>query len=115
MSHPLSRPARRIALLSTAVLFVCGTAMHAADAGRQWVYVGTYTNAKNGSRGIYRFDFDPATGQLTPAGLAAEAVNPSFLAIHPGGKYLFSVGEFNAGQANAVGVSAYRIDPATGL
>jgi 6-phosphogluconolactonase len=104
--------------------FVCGIAAalaftmvaHAGDyrPPKQWVYVGTYTNAKNGSKGIYRYDFDPATGKLTPAGLAAEAVNPSFLAIHPSGKYLFAVGEFNAGPSKAIGVAAYRINPETG-
>jgi 6-phosphogluconolactonase len=98
-----------------ALALVVGAAKAAdAPAGKQWVYVGTYTNAKNGSKGIYRYDFDPATGKLTPAGLAAEAVNPSFLAIHPSGKYLFAVGEFDGPQGKAAGVSSFQIDPATG-
>lgn len=112
MPNRLSRPARWAAILSTAILIV-GVA-NAADADKQWVYVGTYTTAKNGSKGIYRYDFDPATGQLKPAGSAAEAVNPSFLAIHPTGKYLFAVGEFDGPQGKATGVSSYRIDEKTG-
>lgn len=55
-------------------------------------YFGTYTAAK-GSKGIYMAAFDPATGQLGEPRLAAEVVNPSFLAIHPTGKYLYAVGE----------------------
>ena len=55
------------------------------------VYVGTYTGAK--SKGIYLFELDAATGQLTPKGLAGEATNPSFLAIHPSKKFLYAVGE----------------------
>src|ERR1700689_77788 len=42
------------------------------------VYVGTYTAGT--SKGIYNYHFDPKTGQLTPIGVAAEVVNPSFLA-----------------------------------
>jgi 6-phosphogluconolactonase len=115
MPHPLSRPARRAAILSAALVIFAGAVAQAADAGKQWVFVGTYTSAKNGSKGIYRYDFDPATGQLTPAGLAAEAVNPSFLTIHPTGKYLFAVGEFDGPQGKATGVSSFHIDSKTGL
>src|SRR5437868_225872 len=103
MAHPLSAAARR-GVLALALAWT-GTAV-GADApatGKLWVYVGTYTGAKTGSQGIYRFDFDPATGQLTPAGLAAEAVNPSFLAIHPTGKYLFAVGEVSGPQSKGAG------------
>ncbi len=46
------------------------------------VYVGTYTD-KTTSKGIYRLDLDLATGKLSNKELAAEAKNPSFLAIHP--------------------------------
>src|SRR5437868_2397168 len=45
------------------------------------VYVGTYTGKD--SKGIYRFDFDLATGKLSNKELAAEVKRPSFLAIHP--------------------------------
>ena len=45
------------------------------------LYVGTYTGPK--SKGIYLFDFDPATGKLVDAGLAGETPNPSFFAFHP--------------------------------
>src|SRR5262245_50588394 len=99
---------------TAAILIYIGAAPAADTAvGKQWVYVGTYTG-KSGSKGIYRYDFDPATGRLTPAGLAAEAVNPSFLAIHPSGKYLFAVGE-SVTSPPASGVGSFRIDPKTGM
>lgn len=47
-------------------------------------YVGTYTGKK--SQGIYTFTFNSATGEVGKPELAGEAVNPSFLAIHPSGK-----------------------------
>src|SRR5436190_16151244 len=118
MAHLLSPVALWAGVVT---VFAFTAAAPAADApgsaaqGKQWVYVGTYTNAKSGSKGIYRFDFDAASGQLTPAGLAAEAANPSFLAIHPTGKYLFAVGEFAGPSGKGGGVSSFHIDPQTGM
>jgi len=77
------------------------------------VYVGTYTDG--GSRGIYRFELDPASGALTDPVLAVEAENPSFLALHPGGRVLYAVNEIGSfGGAKTGAVSAFAIDAATG-
>jgi 6-phosphogluconolactonase len=77
------------------------------------VYVGTYTDTT--SRGIYRFDFDPQTGATTPPVLAAETKNPSFLALHPNGRYLYAVGEIASFDGKKSGaVSAFALDPKTG-
>jgi len=51
------------------------------------VYFGTYTSGRNASKGIYRSMLDTDTGELSAPVLAAEAKNPSFLEIHPGGKF----------------------------
>src|SRR5215470_4131552 len=78
------------------------------------VFVGTYTNKTN-SKGIYSYTFDPGTGKLQPLGVAAESEDPSFLAIHPSGKYLYAVNEtdhFGAQKSGAV--SAFSIDKQTG-
>jgi len=72
-------------------------------------YVGTYT-AKTNSKGIYAYRYDAAAGQLSPIGLAAESADPSFLAVHPSGKFLYAVNE--AGKSSTV--SAFQIDYATG-
>jgi 6-phosphogluconolactonase len=85
-----------------------------AAKGQYIAYVGTYTSKTN-SKGIYAYRFDAEKGQLTPIGVAAESVDPSFLAIHPNGKYLYAVneiGNFNGGTSGAV--SAFSIDPKTG-
>ena len=75
------------------------------------VYVGTYTGG--GSRGIYRFEMNPASGKSTAPVLAGESENPSFLALHPGGRVLYAVNEVgSAGDAGSV--SAFAIDPVTG-
>lgn len=78
------------------------------------VYVGTYT-MKTASKGIYAFDFDATTGRLMPMGLAAETTNPSFLALHPNGRFLYAVNEVGDYQGQKSGaVSAFAIDPASG-
>src|SRR5216684_1075343 len=52
-------------------------------------YVGTYT-AKTNSKGIYEFDFDPATGKMSAVQVAGETKDPSWVVVHPNGKYLYS-------------------------
>ena len=77
------------------------------------VYVGTYTSGA--SRGIYRLRFDLETGALTPEGSPAETVNPSFLALHPGGRFLYAVNETGDTPQETTGrVTAFAVDAATG-
>ena len=54
-------------------------------------FVGTYT--KRGSKGIYALRLDLATGQLSTPSLAAEASNPTYLALSPSGKFLYAVSD----------------------
>ncbi len=82
--------------------------------GDLFVYVGTYTGGK--SVGIYIFNFSLKTGKLTPIGVAAGIDNPSFLALHPNGQFLYAVneiGNFNGKEQGAV--SAFRRNSETGL
>jgi 6-phosphogluconolactonase len=84
-----------------------------APAGEQFVYFGTYTGPK--SKGIYVSRFNPTTGRLTVPELAAETTNPSFLANHPGQRFIYAVGEVDDGQGKGNGtVSAFAIDAKTG-
>jgi 6-phosphogluconolactonase len=78
------------------------------------VYVGTYTT-KTDSKGIYAYTFDPGTGKLSSLGVAAESEDPSFLAVHPDGKYLYAVNEIDHFGAQKSGaISAFSIDPKSG-
>ena len=80
-----------------------------------FVYVGTYTEEDSASKGIYAYRFDSRTAELTSLGLAAQTVNPSFLAVHPNHRFLYAVNEVQsyAGQKSGA-VSAFAIDHATG-
>jgi 6-phosphogluconolactonase len=90
-----------------------GAAESPGAAGIFRVYIGTYTGAK--SKGIYVSRFDAATGKLGTPQLAAETASPSFLAIHPGHRFLYAaneVGDFNGKKSGAV--SAFSIDSTSG-
>src|SRR5262245_12841521 len=105
---------RIVVALAFVVALCCISSFAAEDNPQKFrVYVGTYTAAK--SKAIYLFELDRGTGQLTAKGLAGEAVNPSFLAIHPSRKFLYAVGEVEAvAGKKGGGVSAFALDAATG-
>jgi 6-phosphogluconolactonase len=86
----------------------------AADSKELWAYFGTYTN--NGkSKGIYCYKLDLATGKLTSVNVTEGIKNPSFLAIHPSGKFLYAVSEINDADGKPGGaVSAFSVDRNTG-
>ena len=84
-----------------------------AKADKYWVFVGTYTDGK--SKGIYRCEFDPATGKLSEPMLAVETTSPSFLAIDPSRRFLYAVGETGEFKGKKSGsVSAFALDDKTG-
>jgi len=84
-----------------------------ADATHSLVYVGTVTSRE--SKGIYLCRFDAVSGELKMLGLAAKLPYPTFLAIHPSGRFLYSVSEARDGGERRNGaVNAFAIEPATG-
>ena len=99
-----------------------------AATGDYFVYFGTYTGftyMKEGlpaggsnSKGIYLSRFKPATGEVSKPELAAEIVNPAFLAVHPNQRFLYVATEdplsLGPDFDHASYVSAFSIDAATG-
>jgi 6-phosphogluconolactonase len=76
-----------------------------ASAGEAPFYIGTYTS-DGGSKGIYRAVLDTETGTLSEPTLVAETPGPSFLALRPGGAFLYAVRESPEGQ-----VSSFAVQP----
>ena len=72
-------------------------------------YVGNYTS-KTESKGIYQFTLDPATGKMSAYELAGETKDPSWVIVHPTGKYLYAANEHGKDST----VSAFAIDPTSG-
>lgn len=77
-----------------------------------WVLVGTYTRGKEGGINVLRFD--PDTAKLTKHGVA-NIDNPSFLAVHPSQKLVYSVAEVATFDGKLGGaVAAFSFDATTG-
>jgi 6-phosphogluconolactonase len=82
------------------------------------MFIGTYTrreaHADGKSRGIYVFRFDVGSGTAVQAAEPVEAVNPSFVAVHPNKQLLLAVNEVNDfGGKSSGAVSSFAIDEAT--
>ena len=110
--HPLQAVSLLLVILLSTLL---AAAALAEQRGKYIFYVGTYTEDGSKSKGIYAYRFDADTGQITSLGLAAETTNPSFVALHANGRFLYAVNEVgNYKGPNSGGVSAFSIDRATG-
>lgn len=74
-------------------------------------YIGTYT--RGDSKGIYRSELNPTTGEMSLPTLAYEIDNPSFLAVSVDQKNLYAVGEvadFGDGSSGAVSAFSFNED-----
>jgi 6-phosphogluconolactonase len=77
--------------------------------GSHRLFIGTYTKGK--SRGIYSLALDRASGALSAPEVAAEAPNPTFLALSPNRRLLYAVCA-NDGWASSFGIdSQARLTP----
>lgn len=76
------------------------------------LYVGTFS--QRGSAGIYTFEFNE--GHANQLATMATQDSPSFLALHPGGGFLYAANRSSVvtDQPEWGSVSAFKIDPATG-
>jgi len=81
-----------------------------ATAQKYHLFIGTYTGT--GSKGIYVYSFDAATGNLAAVSYTERVENPSYLAIAPGDSVLYACNE----TASPTGgkVSAYRFNKMNG-
>ncbi len=75
----------------------------------QIIFIGTYTSL--GAEGIYTCQLNAATGQVVQTSVARDSgPNPSFVALHPNRKFLYSVSEVNSfGNDESGGALAYSI------
>ncbi len=74
----------------------------AASAGRAFVYVGSF----EGGSQITTFDLDLATGALTRRAQGTAAGNsPTYLALHPSGRFLYANNEVENGRVVAFSIN----------
>ena len=82
--------------MATAALASAPRLVQAASGQRTLAYVGTYSTPVDGGgngKGIYLFEMNPTTGELTLIELAAEARNAGWLSFDPSGRFLYAANE----------------------
>jgi 6-phosphogluconolactonase len=107
---------RRIFLKATvsiaAIDAIARSARTEAARGSALAYVGTYSDH---GEGIHLLRQDAATGHLDRVKVFPSAVNPSWLAISPDKRFLYSANEISNYEGGSTGsVTAYAIDKANG-
>ena len=86
----------------------------ASHRDSELLYVGTYTEDKR-TEGIFLARFDTRSGELRLEHGVEAGPNPSFLAIHPNGRFLYAVNEVDQRNGKATGgISAFAIASDTG-
>ncbi len=86
---------------------------HQADI-KEFIYAGTFDGRD--SQGIYVFEFNRETGELSHIDTMTDRIGPNFQAIHPNNQFLYSVSDDRFNDEEPFGtVSAYRIDSSSGI
>ncbi|HYC84216.1 MAG TPA: lactonase family protein [Chryseosolibacter sp.] len=81
---------------------------------REILYVGTYS--VRGSQGIYVYEFDRKSATFNLLQTVSTPTSPTFVTIHPSGKYLYSVNRGGMpGKTNFGSVSSFSIDQSSGM
>lgn len=85
-----------------------------AQKKKEMLYVGTFSVRE--SKGIYVFQFDPVKGKLTQVQTISDRESPTYLAVHPSGKFLYAVNRMavDADHTDIGSATAYSIDPVSG-
>jgi 6-phosphogluconolactonase len=114
---------RRHLLKGAAALAAASQAPILADDGNRpapsiLAYVGSYTGAPGAGgngQGIYLFSLNTSTGALTQVKIVSTVPSPSWMAIHPQGRFLYAVNEISNFNGTTSGsVSAFAINRTTG-
>jgi 6-phosphogluconolactonase len=84
-----------------------------SEKNRVLVFIGSYSPAEQ--PGIHCLSLNRRTGKLTKLAATKGIKNPSFVAVHPSGNYLYAVSEVEeAGRKGTGAVSAFSIDRKSG-
>ncbi len=103
---------RRELLRGSIAFAVLGSALkpvRATSGQRTLAYVGTYGSPGNG-KGIFLFEMNATSGELSLIELAAAAPNPSWLTLDSSGRFLYATNDVADFAGKSGSVSAYAVD-----
>jgi 6-phosphogluconolactonase len=92
---------REFLLTASAATLAVAAAPSFAATRRQRVFIGSNTPA-----GILAYDWDSATAELTPAGVAAKLTNVTWIVLSPDRKYLYASSEVDSFNGKPTGAVA---------
>lgn len=83
----------------------------AQNSTKTYLFVGSYTYGEQ-TDGIYVFEFNTTTGELSKVETESALINPSFITLSPNGQYLYACTETKLDREGSV--SSFKIDTLTG-
>src|SRR5664279_2909246 len=90
---------------ASAATFATAASSTFASAQRQRVFIGSNT-----TEGILAYDWDAATAELTPAGVAAKLANVDWMTFSPDRKFLYAASEVESFNGKPTGaVASFRV------
>jgi 6-phosphogluconolactonase len=89
------------------------------ERSKTYAFVGTFTTQKHyvkgSGAGIYVYEVEPNSGSMSLAHVVRGVVNPTFLALDAGQRFLYAVNDLDEASVPAAGtVSAFAVDSKTG-
>ncbi|SPF04891.1 6-phosphogluconolactonase [Streptomyces sp. MA5143a] len=85
------------------------SASRTPTTGPRPLFLGTYTSAEGGGAGVGVAVYDARSGRITGRGTIAGVGDPSYLAVHPDGRTLYTVNERPEGGVTAVRISDRKV------
>lgn len=89
----------------------------AVENDKEILFIGTYTlkegHVDGKGEGVYVYEMDKETGEITYVSTAEGVISPSYLAVHPNGQWVYAVNEFNGGDEEFATVTALNYDAQT--
>jgi 6-phosphogluconolactonase len=103
----MKKLSRREFLVAASAATLASTVMPSlAATRRQRVFVGSGT-----PDGILAYDWNPASGELTPAGVAARIANVDWVTFSPGREFLYAAAEVDTFNGKPTGeVASFRVE-----
>ncbi len=96
-------------LLLMLIFFSCTVSKQ--ENSKTFLFAGTYNNNEEND-GIYVYEFNTITGELTEVDRENNLLNPSFLTITPNGKFLYACIDTEIDKIGSV--AAFKIDSLSG-
>ncbi|CAG2535135.1 6-phosphogluconolactonase [Maribacter dokdonensis] len=98
-------------LLGVLGLIVVNSCKMEESENEEVLFVGTYTD--NGSEGIYTFNLNTDTGELTNKSLTAKIKNPSYIAFSPDRNSLYAVSEVDDYKKDEGSITTFSVKDTT--